>query len=354
MKIAVVVCYDQQNYVRAYTLRKGLEAASEVEVINIANRRRGVLRYIEVPLKILKARIFSKPDAYLVTFRGYEMLLYMVLTLVRKPIIFDELINFTEWMDEHNVIKQGKWQYGLFRRWYAWLARKTRVILADTEAHAEYSAALNGMSMDKYAVIPVGSNEEVFAYRPDAQPAEPFTVFYYGSMLPLHGLSYVLDAAVQLKGVPGIQFQLVGGGDKAAKACQETSALGAHVAHQAWLPFEKLSKAASQAGLTIGGPFGDTLQSQFVVTGKTYQFMSLGMPVLIGQNKVNHAFVDKENCLIVPQASADDIAEAIRWAYSHREELKAIGQQGHKLYEKHFSQQVINRRVSQVVASLGK
>ena len=352
MKIAVVTCYDQQDYVRANALKKGLQAAKGVEVIELANESPGLQRYIETPLKILKARFTSKPDAYLITFRGYEMLLYMVLTLVRKPIIFDELINFTEWMDEHRMIRKGTIPYKLFRKWYAWQARRCRIILADTDAHAKYSAELNGLSLDRYATIPVGNNEEVFGYDPNAAPTKPFTVFYYGHMRPLHGLEYVLEAAVLLKGVPGIKFHFVGGGKEAEEACEAAANQGANIFYQKWVNFDHLPAIASTAGLTVGGPFGDTLQSQFVVTGKTYQFLSLGVPVLIGKNEVNEDFVDKKNCLMVPQANADRIAEAVRWAYSHPEEMQHIAAKGHELYEQKFSQKHINQLVAKLVAQL--
>lgn len=352
MKIAIVTCYDQQDYVRANALRKGLQEAKGVEIIEIANDNPGLLRYLETPFKILKARLTSRPDAYLITFRGYEMLLYMVLTLVRKPIIFDELVNFTEWMDEHRMIRQGSVPYRLFRKWYAWQARKCRVILADTDAHAKYSAELNNMSLDRYMTIPVGTNEKVFAHDANATPTKPFTVFYYGHMRPLHGLEYVLEAAVLLKGVPGIKFHFVGGGKHAKEACEDAATQGADIHYQEWVNFDHLPAIASTAGLAVGGPFGDTLQSQYVVTGKTYQFLSLGVPVLIGRNEVNEDFVDQRNCLMVPQANADAIAAAIRWAYSHSEHMQRIADQGHQLYEDKFSQKHINQLVAKLVAQI--
>lgn len=352
MKIAVVVCYDQQKYVRAYTLRKGLEATPGVEIINIANTNIGILRYLEVPIKILKTRFTSKPDAYLVTFRGYEMLLYMVVTLIRKPIIFDEFINFTEWMDEHGHISEGTLRYKLFRNRYAMLARKCRVILADTQAHALYSSKLNKMSLDKYQVIPVGANEKLFSYDPMSHYVEPFTVFYYGSMLPLHGLKYVLDAAVELKDTPGVRFLFVGGKQKAEKACNKAKKAGANIEYRSWLDLEQIPKIAKTSGLTIGGPFGNTLQSRFVVTGKTYQFLSIGAPVLIGINESNAKFEDKLNCLMVPQANSQKLAESILWAYQHPKELQQIGSKGHQLYEEEFSQSVINKQVAKIVTDL--
>lgn len=354
MKIAIITCYSQPDYVRARTLRTAFAAAPDTEVLIIRNRHRGWWRFVEVPLKILAARWRDKPDAYVITFRGYEMLLFMALTRVRRPIIFDELVNFTEWMEEHRRLRPGTLPYRLFRRRYASLVKHCRFVLADTDAHARYSAKLNRLAVSRYRTIPVGTDETVF--QPPIDPpakTEPFTVFYYGHMLPLHGLSYLLDSALLLKDT-AINFRIVGGKrrSKIAEACRQAAAAGAHITYQEWIPFEELPAAASAADLAVGGPLGDTLQSQFVITGKTYQFLALGMPVLMGRNQVNDGFRDKVNCLMVPQADAQAIADVIQWAYRHPKELQQIGQAGRQLYEKHFSQSVINRSVRQLLQAL--
>lgn len=353
MKIAIVTCYDQNDYVRARVLRTAFAAAPGVETLIIRNENKGLKRYIEVPLKILRARFRDKPDAYVITFRGYEMLLYMVLTLVHKPIIFDENVNFTEWMVEHKMFKEGSLPYKLFRWWYGRLARHARIILADTEAHAAYSASLNRLDQARYIYVPVATEEIVFYPKP-AEKAKPFTVFYYGHMLPLHGLSYVIEAALALKDNKDIRFYFVGGKDKVAQAVHSAVQSGANIAYDKWRPFEELPDIARASGLTLGGPFGNTTQAQYVVTGKTYQFLALGAPVLIGKNLVNEGFSDKVNCLMVPQADGTALAEAITWAYEHPKELEAIGQAGRKLYEEHLSQQVVNGIVAKLVQSLEK
>ncbi|HET7320209.1 MAG TPA: glycosyltransferase [Candidatus Saccharimonadales bacterium] len=353
MKIAIVTCYDQNDYIRARTLRTAFAAAPGVETLIIRNENKGLKRYIEVPLKILRARFRDKPDAYVITFRGYEMLLYMVLTLVRKPIIFDEMVNFTEWMVEHKIFKEGSLPYGLFRWWYGRLARHARIILADTEAHADYSAELNKLDRARYVYVPVATEESIFYPKP-AEKAVPFTVFYYGHMLPLHGLQYVIDAALALKENQNIKFYFVGGKDKVAEACANAIKQGAKIVNEKWRPFEELPDIARASSLTLGGPFGNTTQAQYVVTGKTYQFLALGAPVLVGKNQVNEGFKDKVNCLMVPQADANALADAITWAYEHPGELKSIGQAGRKLYEEHLSQRVVNGIVAKLVQELQK
>lgn len=353
MKIAVVSCYDQTEYPRARILRAGFAAQENVEVTVIRNKQKGLLRYIEVPAKILAARFRVRPDAYVITFRGYEMLLYMVLTLVRKPIVFDELVNFEEWMYENGALKQGTLAAKLFAKFYSWQLRKCRVILADTEAHAEYSANLSHVPRSRYVVLPVGTDESVFnSHAPVVDKDGTFDVLYVGAMKRLHGLSYVLDAAVALKDDPRITFTIVGGKEKAKLACDEAKQKGARITYKPWVNFVELPKLAASAGLNLSGPFGNTLQSQFVVTGKTYNLLAAGLVPLIGKNRVQDGFKDKENCLLVPQADAKAIEGAIVWAAEHPAEMQAIGKAGRKLYEERFSQPKLYAIVGDIVAEL--
>jgi glycosyltransferase involved in cell wall biosynthesis len=171
-------------------------------------------------------------------------------------------------------------------------------------------------------------------------------------MTPLHGLSYLLDAAVRLKDRPDIIFNLVGGKEKGEAACKAAIEKGAHVQFDRWIEFEEIAKRAKAADLTLGGPFGKTLQSQFVITGKTYQFLAVGVPVLVGKNAVAGLFQDKQNCLLVEPADPQAIVDAILWASEHPRELQKIGTAGRELYEEHFSQTVVNTLVREIVAAL--
>ena len=354
MKIAVITCYDQNDYVRAKSLRAGFAAVPGVQAIVLKNKHTGLLRYIEVPLRLLKLRFAQRPDVYVLTFRGYEMLPLLLLLKGRKPLIFDEFINAAEYLAEHNKLQPQSGLGKLFRRWYGGLLRRCRMILADTEAHADYSSELCNVPRGCYRALPVNADETLFYPRPATGPApETFTVFYYGNgMTPLHGLQLVLDAAVALKGNPHIRFNIVGGKTRGEQACADAVAKGANITYETWIPFEDIAKRASAAGLCLGGPFGKTLQSQFVVTGKTYQFLAAGAPVLVGANEVSGIFTDKVNCLLVPQQDSEAIRQAIEWASAHPKELAAISHAGRMLYEAHFSQAVINRQLATLVEEL--
>jgi glycosyltransferase involved in cell wall biosynthesis len=355
MKIAVVTCYDQNDYVRARTLRTAFAAAEGVERIVIKNQHKGLLRYVEVPLRVLKVRFTVRPDAWVITFRGYEILPFMLALKGRKPVIFDEFINAAEYLEEHNKLHTKGRLGRVFVWWYAGLLKRCRFVLADTQAHGEYSAGLCGLPVSKYRALPVSTDETVFypvANRQSRKPGVPFKVFYYGhGMTPLHGLQYVLDAAARLKDT-NIEFKIVGGKEKGRLACEEATQKGARVTYAAWESFEDLAVQSRQADLCLGGPFGKTLQSQFVVTGKTYQFLASGTPVLVGENLVSGLFKDKSNCLLVSPANVDAIVEALTWAEAHPVQMAAIGKAGRKLYEQHFSQKEVNRLAAEITEEL--
>jgi glycosyltransferase involved in cell wall biosynthesis len=357
MKIAVVTCYKQKEYVRAKVLRSAL-ADCDVDNLKIFNIRNDTVkwyRYLEVFLKLIKARLKEKPDVYLLTFRGYEMLIFLVLTLNQKPIIFDELINFTEWMQEHDRFKQNSAAYKVFRALYGWFAGKCELIIADTQAHAYYSAELNKLPIKKYVVIPVGTDESVFYPKNPVLNPTQFNVFYYvfaSKPLPLHGLEYVIESALELKDYKDIKFTLLGGGKRANKLCIEANKKGAHISHEYYHPFNVLAADALASDVTIAGPLGGTLQSSYVITGKTYQFLALGRPVLIGRNKANTMFSDKQNALIVTQASSKAITKSILWAKANPKKLEQIGFNGRKTYEAEFSSQEIVSKVKKMVEKI--
>ena len=107
-KIAVITCYPDPDYVRARALRQALQALPDLDVLVIKNKSRGIKRYFEVIAQIIATRVTKRPDVYLLTFRGYELIPLLQILAWPKPIIFDEFINLYEWaVEEHHKVRQG-------------------------------------------------------------------------------------------------------------------------------------------------------------------------------------------------------------------------------------------------------
>lgn len=351
--ICIVTCYRQPDYLRAATLRQGLKDSKVFgEVTIVKNRHTNVLRYADVLLELLKVRFTKNPDAYLITFRGYEILPLILMIGAGKKILYDEFINPVEWfVYEHKHLVGPLSFFGyLLRIFYSKMMKYTQVVIADTDSHAGYSAKLMSLPTSKYFVIPVGADESIFKPLPSPTKKQ-FRVLYYGNMLPLHGIEYVLDAAVKLATNSNIEFHIVGGKHEVAEAVKSAQLKGARIHYDSWVEYSKLPEIFEQSNVCLGGPFGNTVQAQYVVTGKTYQFLASTRATIVGKNQETRLFTDKKDALVVPQADSDAIARVIEWAYAHPNELQVIAGNGRKLYERSFSSKQIASDLGRLFAT---
>lgn len=359
MKVAVITCYFDPDYVRARTIRAGVKAYPGAQLIVVKNQHKGVLRYPEMIWKLIELRRKQRPDIYLLTFRGQEMLPVVLLVAGLKPVIFDEFIVPIAYATGENhrrsvgtSIKHflARASEPLYKLWL----RQCRVILADTEAHAELSARVSRVNLRQYRVLPVGTDEQVFTpttLTKDVLITKPFQVFFYGLLMtPLQGVEVIYAAAEQLKDKPDIEFLIVGGNKQTARRVSELATQGVHITYKAWIPFEELQQTIHSSALCLGGPFGGTPQANHVIGTKEYQFLACAAPTVVGDSEVTALFFkDKENALVVPQADPEALAKAISWGALHRSELVDIGRAGRKLYEREFSSEVIAGEIKKLL-----
>jgi glycosyltransferase involved in cell wall biosynthesis len=124
-----------------------------------------------------------------------------------------------------------------------------------------------------------------------------------------------------------------------------------NIKHIDWVEYQELPRYIAQAALGLGGPFGDTGQAGRVITGKTFQFLAMAKPVIVGMyNGDDDGFEDKVNCLQVPRGDEQALANAISWAFEHGESLKRISQQGYDLYRSRYSIQKISGKLKGIIS----
>src|SRR5207237_1563223 len=125
-----------------------------------------------------------------------------------RPVVFDALVSL------HETLVEDRRRFGpgsLPAR--ALLAldraalRGADLVVADTQANAEFLAALADLQPERVEVCLVGAEDRLF--RPGWRPAEPWTCLFVGKLIPLHGLETILAAA---RLAPDIPFRLVGRG----------------------------------------------------------------------------------------------------------------------------------------------
>ena len=352
-QVCLVTCYNQPDYIRARTLRMAFGDVKNVKLIVVKNKHTGLLRYIEVLWQLIIVRITKQPDLYFLTFRGYEMLPFVRLITFGKPLIFDEFINLVEWVVyEHHKFKASSLTTKALTGFYRFWLKSANLIVTDTQSHAEYSAKLMNTPLDKYVPLIVSTDEVTFGHigQQSKSKAGLFKVFYYGNMLPLHGVDIAIEAMVLLKD-QGIELTLIGGKGKIDVAVEKARLAGAVIDYKTWVQFNDLPHYIEQADVCLGGPFGGTTQSQFVITGKTYQFLQMGRPVIVGANLESGIFTDKDNAIVVEQADAEALAGAILWSKQHPIQLDKIGESGKRLYQEKLSIKFLTKQLNLLLAN---
>ncbi len=359
MKIAVITCYHDPDYVRARSLRAALKQIDGVTPLVIKNTRKGFGRYFEVLYRVWQTRRQEHPDVYLLTFRGQEILAVVLLLAWGKPVWFDEFIVPGAYARNENHKKS----FGtLFKHFlariseplYNWWLHRCKVILADTAAHAEASAKNARLNLSKYVAVPVGVDESVFKPGTGSQATGTFTVFCNSTgAQPLHGVDTAMAAAELLKDNENIEFFFVGGKRPVRLLAEAVQEKGARVRYERRIDPAELPGVIRSSGLCLGGPFGDTPQANNVVTDETYQMLACEAPVVVGASGATEEyFVDKKNALVVPRADPESLARAIAWASENPRELRGVAENGRKLFEKEFSTAAIARRLQPLVDSV--
>lgn len=342
-KVCYILSYKAPNYVRTTSLVNALLLLDDVVLFQARNKSKGFLRYFETFFQFIKIRLLENPDVYVIGFRGHEIYwLYRIFAL-RKTFIFDEMMSpYDSLVNEKKVLNKNNLLAKIMYFLEKSILENSNTILTDTKLHLTLISETFGVSRNKIIVIPVGTDEDLFktAKVKKLDVGEEFTVFFYATFLPLHGVDIILKSAKLLEKHP-IKFIIIGGkGNKKGLLDfkNEVNHLGLkNIEHYEWVDFDKLPRYIKSVDLCLGGPFGNTGQAKRVVTGKTYQFLYMGKATVIGKIKENTGFIDKKNSLLVEQGNSKALADAILWGYKNKEKLDDIGKNGHNLFMEEFS-----------------
>ena len=350
LRVAYVLAYRAPNYIRSQSLLRALGHCSGIELLLARNRSSGMARYVETWRALRQLRKTHAPDLYILGFRGHEMF-WPVRWLTRgKPLVFDALMSPSAALHEENKAGfLGRLIAPLLGALERGILRRADLVLTDTPQHVAFYIRQFGLTQDKLLAVPVGAEEPNAAVNLVATPAAdaPLKVLFYGSMLPLHGIDVIIATAANLADSP-IRFDFIGGSARQARRLQRLCATQGvtRYTHRHWVPMDELvGTEIPLADVCLGGPFGGTPQARRVVTGKALQSLALAKATVIGAIDEASGFLDKDNCLLVPQADPAALAAALRWCAAHRDALATIGERGQALYRQRFSVQVITQQL---------
>ena len=295
-------------------------------------------------------------DLVMVGFYGYP-LVWLARRLTRRPILFDAFLM------THDTLVGDR---GRFRPSspLAWLAlavdrmggHSADRVLLDTGAQVAAFAQVTGLPPERLSALFVGCNESLFhpGVVPDRPPDGRFHVLYYGTYQPLHGMETVVAAAHLLARETDVRWRIIGRGQEYVRVRRLADDWGlANVEFQPPLPYLDLPGAIASADLCLGGPFGATDKARRVITGKTFQFLSMRKPIIVSDTPANRELlVPGESASFVPISDPGALAAAIHALRQDPAGRQRLATDGHARYQARASEAVIGAQLNGIIEEM--
>jgi glycosyltransferase involved in cell wall biosynthesis len=284
----------------------------------------------------LFARRGPKADAVIVGYPGHLDLLAARRAARGAPVLFNPLVSLQDTLvEDRGRFRRGSLAERALRTIDRRALRRADVVVADTDAHAEFLAGLARLPRDRFEVCFVGAEERVF--QRGWEPEEPFTALFVGKLIPLHGLETILEAA---RLAPDLRLRIVGSG-------QLDPLLAGRPANVEWVPwveYERLPEELHRASCALG-IFGTSAKAQRVIPNKAFQALACGAPLVTADTPAaRELLADGESALLVPPGDPEALAGALHRLAAEPELAQRLGAAGHAVYRERASEEVLGRR----------
>jgi glycosyltransferase involved in cell wall biosynthesis len=94
----------------------------------------------------------------------------------------------------------------------------------------------------------------------------------------------------------------------------------------------------AQASVCLGGHFSNNSKAQNVIATKTYQFLAMAKPTIVGDNQANaEIFTHREHVYMCTMADPQSLAEAILTLKADPELREKIAWGGYAQLRQHYS-----------------
>lgn len=221
-----------------------------------------------------------------------------------------------------------------------WSLHTADLVIADTASHLElYDQMAHGLR-NEGAVVAVGADDHVFLPRSDVE-VDQKTVLFYGSLVPLQGVTTIVEAAAILEN-DDIRTVIIGDGQERPLMEAAIARTGARVVHLGLLPLDELPGHLASAAVCLG-IFGDSDKAGRVVPHKLYECLAMGRPVVTRDGPAIRSLFGEGEVVTIPPADPVALADAVRALIDDPERREQVARSGHDAYAKRFREEPLAR-----------
>lgn len=269
----------------------------------------------------------------------FDVFLARLLTWLRgRPLVWDVFMSIYLVALERGLDQKGRRTASLLRTVERWALHLPDRLIQDTSEYVDWLTRTHGIASERFRLVPTGADNRIFRPLDSIPEAQPFTVLYYGTFIPNHGVPYIIEAARCLKDEPGMRFELVGEGPD-QEACQQLARRYGldFVTFLPWMPQDQIRQHMAMAAICLGA-FGHTPQSLMTVQNKIYEGLAMGRPVVSGDSPaVRRALRHAQTIWLVDRDRPESLAEAIRILRADPALRRSLGAAGYEVFEREYS-----------------
>jgi glycosyltransferase involved in cell wall biosynthesis len=295
---------------------------------------------VAVRLALAEARLCRRArddfDALIVGYPGHVDLAAARRSAGAKPVVFNPLVSlYDTFVEDRRRFGRRSMAGSALKAIDRHALRAADLVVADTDANAEFLATLAQLPRTRLEVCLVGAEERVFV--PGWKPEQPFEALFVGKLIPLHGLATVLEAA---RIAADLRFKIVGSGQLEPLLRERPP----NVKHLSWVDYELLPRELHAAGCALG-VFGTTEKAQRVIPNKVFQALACGAPVITADTPAaRELLVDEESALLVRPGDAEALAAAVRRVADDSTLARQVADGGLRAYSTRASERVLGER----------
>src|SRR3972149_1676025 len=335
-------------------LKKILESQN-VEVIECHEKIQNFESFIVTYFKIFFKHRKLKYDIMMIPWRGI-LTLPLAKLIHKKPIIYFPAFSIYDTLvNDRKKIKKDSFK-AKFVHFVDKIACKwSDMIILESIEEIKYFVDEFNLSPKKFRQCPLSADESIFYPSNEEKKIQnKFIVLFFGSFIPLHGIDTIVKAATILQKHDDIVFKICGDGQTKPEI---TKLINDHKLKNVKLlgivSKEILLENMHSSDICLG-IFGSTSKARKVLTNKVFQILASKKPLLTMESPtaLESHLVDKKNCILVPPANPEKLAEAILFLKNDVKKRDDIAEEGYKTYCEHLSMDAAGKKLVSYIHEL--
>lgn len=303
---------------------------------------RSVLRLARAQMQLLARPVSERYDAVIVGYPGHLDVPAARRAARGVPIVLNPLVSLWEtFVEDRRRFRPDSLAARALLEIDRRAMKAVDLVVADTEANADFFAHLAGLSRDRVTSCFVGAEERLF--RPGWEPRDP--PLFVGKLIPLHGVETILAAA---RLIPSRPIAVAGSG----QLDHVMATRPPNVEWQHWIPYERLPAAYRRTACALG-IFGAGRKASRVIPNKAFQALACGAPLVTADTQAARELLhDGESAILVPAGDHQALASAIERLVDDTALSARIGGAGSRTYSERASEEVLGRRWRALIEEL--